>query len=184
MVIAGGEAPWVSIVSIEDVESNAIASFESGESVLDDWFHRVGKNAAARGECSVHVCLDSSGMPAAFFTLSSTAINPGDIARSSCGGINGPIPSVLLGKMAVRKDLQNCSGCGTRVLHHAMKFTIESSQLVSARFLVVDALHPELVSWYSKRGFRSIPSNSNRLVCKVSSIRGICANLPDGYFIR
>ena len=176
--------PWESIASIEDVGEQLIASFRCGESSIDNWLQQTGKNAAARGECKVHVCLDGSGFPVAFFTLSSTSINPTEVSRSTRGGISGPIPAILLGKMAVRSDLQTCSGFGTHVLHHAMKYALESSRIVSARLLVVDALNEGLIPWYTKRGFVSIPGKQSRLICKMSNVASICSSKGDAYFVR
>ncbi len=177
-------SPWAHIVPIDDLDQEAINAFRCGVEVFDEWFHRKGKNAAARDECKVHVCVDSDGIPVAFFTLSSTAINPADVSNSSRGGLSGPIPAILIGKMAVCQKMQRNDGCGTRVLHHAMMLATESSEIVSARLLVVDAFSPGLITWYASRGFTSLPHKPDRLVCKMSKARKICLGFEQGYFIR
>lgn len=173
---------WKNIVSVENYDIKLFENFSCGEAAFDEWLQRSSKTASARGECVTHICVDSTGMPVAFFTLSATSISPGDVSSQLRGGLHGSIPATLLGKMGVRTDLQG-TGCGTRVLHHAMKLALITSELVSSRLLVVDALTTDLVPWYVQRGFRKLPQSERRLVCKMSDIRKICEQQEDGYFV-
>ena len=177
-------APWAHIVPIDDLSQEAIDAFKCGIGVFDDWFHSKGRNAAARDECKVHVCVDGGGSPVAFFTLSSTSINPDDVSSGNRGGLSGPIPAILLGKMAVCQRMQGNEGNGTCLLHHAMKLAIEAAEIVSARLLVVDAFSPGLITWYANRGFTSLPHKPDRLVCKMSKVRRICSSFDEGYYVR
>ena len=178
------EHPWRHIVSIDELEDETIRTFSCGEEYFDTWLHQNAKKAAARDECMVHVCIDGGGKPVAYFTLSATSINPDEVSSNARGGLHGPIPAILLGKMAVSSQLRINAGCGTHVLRHAMRYAVKSAAIVSARLLVVDAYSPGLIDWYVKRGFTSLPNMPNRLVCKMSKARKICFDLGEAYFVR
>lgn len=141
-----------SIVAVDKFNIQLFEDFTCGEPAFDEWLRKSSCTASARGECVTHVCIDGQGLPTAFFTLSATSINPGDVTGGYRGGLHGSIPATLLGKMGVRVDLQN-AGYGTRTLYHAMRFALTSAELVSSRLLVVDALTTDLVPWYERRGF-------------------------------
>lgn len=172
---------WEQIVPIHNIDKELFSVFECGHSAFDRWLRDSAHNAALRGECVVHVCIDKSGIPVAFFTLSATSINSDNLSRNQKGGMHGPIPATLLGKMGVRTDIQG-NGCGTRVLHRAMKYALDSALIVSSRLLVVDALTTDLIPWYTKRGFKKLPSSERRLVCKMSDVEKICKEQTLGYF--
>lgn len=175
------EQPWERIVPIHDIPKERLIGFGCGVSAFDQWLLTSARSAASRGECVAHICMDSAGLPVAFFTLSATSISPDDVSNKFRGGLHGLIPATLLGKMGVRTDVQG-NGCGTRVLHHAMQYALRSAQFVSSRLLVVDALTVDLVPWYENRGFRRLPNTGRRLVCKMSDVREICSQQTPGYF--
>lgn len=180
-MVSGGLI-WTHIASVETIDGSVFASFSCGETRFDDWLRGQARTAASRGECITHVCLDDFGMPVAFYTLSATSISSDDVSKSLQGGLHGSIPATLLGKMGVRTNAQG-SGCGTRVLHHAMYSAAEAAKQVGSRLLVVDALTTDLVPWYEKRGFHKLPQSERRLVCKMSEVRKICSRQDDGYFV-
>lgn len=175
------ERQWERIASIRDIDVGLFAGFECGVASFDRWLRESAASADARGECVAHVCIDGDGSPVAFFTLSSTSINPSDVSRNCRGGMHCFIPATLLGKMGVRTDVQG-RGYGARVVHHAMKYAFDASRMVSSRLLVVDALTSDIVPWYESLGFRKLPSSERRLVCKMSDIEKICGRMPSGYF--
>ena len=173
--------PWEHIVSVCDLSKDQLFRFSCGISTLDQWLQTQAYGAALRGECAVHICVDGSKTPVAFFTLSATSISPSTVSNRFRGGLHGPIPATLLGKMGVRADLQG-NNRGTCVLRHAMLYALRSSQLVSSRLLVVDALTTDLVPWYENRGFRKLPNAGRRLVCKMSDVQKICNQQSMEYF--
>ncbi|MBP3883873.1 MAG: GNAT family N-acetyltransferase [Olsenella sp.] len=173
---------WGSIVSLDAIDQDALCAFRCGVDDLDRWLRESARADDARGRCRTHVCVEPSGAPFAFFTLSATSIRSSDVSRGCRGGMSGLIPATLLGKMGVRTDVQG-NGCGTRVLRHAMRYALRSSRLVSSRLLVVDALNDDLVPWYESRGFVRLPEYDSRLVCKQSTLSAICEGLGESYFV-
>lgn len=164
---------WERIVPISDMDIELFNGFTCGVAEYDQWLRVSACFAQRRGECSVHVCLDAIGSPIAFFTLSSASINSCEVRSRFRGGLHGSIPATLLGKLGVRTDRQGI-GVGSALLIQAMRYTLLSTQYVSSRLLVVDALTADLIPWYEKRGFRRLPGNELRLVCKMSEVRRIC----------
>lgn len=62
-----------------------------------------------------------------------------------------------------------------------MRYALQSTQFVSSRLLVVDALTFDSVPWYEKRGFRKLPGAERRLVCKMNDAEKICSQQAAGY---
>lgn len=60
-------------------------------------------------------------------------------------------------------------GFGGALLAEALERAVESTRLVAARFIVVDALHERAAQFYERYGFKRVPE-TQRLVQKVSDI--------------
>ncbi len=93
------EQPWERIIPIHSMPKERLSDFECGVSAFDQWLRTSAHSAASRGECVVHICVDGSGSPVAFFTLSATSISPDDVSSKLRGGLHGLMPATLLGKM-------------------------------------------------------------------------------------
>ncbi|WP_165063117.1 GNAT family N-acetyltransferase [Adlercreutzia sp. ZJ154] len=163
------DAWFTDIILLSEDTYEMVRSFACGEEALDRWLHQSSIKDIRSGGCTVHICRDNKKLPVAFFSLSSTSILSSDLSRSQQGGITGHIPAILLGKMGVEVSRQG-SGYGTAVLNCAKWYALQASKYAAARLLVVDALNVNLISWYEKRGFVSLPGDKSRLVCKMSKI--------------
>ena len=81
------------------------------------------------------------------------------------------IPSVLLGKLAVRSDLQGKRILGPRLLVHAMSRTLKLSEIAGAKFMEVLALTERAREFYLKFGFQSLLDDTKHLFLQVETIR-------------
>ncbi|WP_050803325.1 MULTISPECIES: GNAT family N-acetyltransferase [Protofrankia] len=77
------------------------------------------------------------------------------------------IPAVLLAKLALDKTLQG-QGLGGLLLADAVDRIVEATRTVAARFIVVDAIDEQAVSFYIKYGFTQVPATS-RLLKRMSA---------------
>lgn len=67
------------------------------------------------------------------------------------------VPAVLLARLAVSEQFQS-QGIGHQLLGDAIKRTLELTQIIGCRCLIVDA-YPDAVSWYSKFGIVPLGSD-------------------------
>lgn len=153
-----------------ETNKDALLSFCCGKTAIDEWLHHASWKDVQSGGCQVHICFSKEGFPVAFFTLSATSIMSVDVARSMQGGMSGQIPAVLLGKMGV-SAAEHGRGFGSAALDEAKRYALKTSEYAGVRLLIVDAIDSSLIPWYQARGFKSLPRNDRRLVCKMSDIR-------------
>ena len=117
--------PWDRIVPIEAVDPALVPSFSCGDEPMDTWFLSKAANWCYLGLCQVYAAVDDLGI-VGFFSLSPTSIAPRSLTASLRHGKNAmEHPGILLGRIAVRLDLQRTSQrVGTSLLHHAVKRSV------------------------------------------------------------
>lgn len=81
-----------------------------------------------------------------------------------------PVPSVLLGRLAVDRDAQG-SGLGEFLLMDAMCRTLLATQVMAVHAVVVDAEDASAAEFYRKYGFIAFPNNTQRLFLPMTTIR-------------
>ncbi len=89
----------------------------------------------------------------AFFSLSAYAITPDELPAKQARGEQKVIPSLLLGKFALDESIQG-QGFSQTLIVDAMIEAVKASRIAAVRYLVVDALTPDLVALYEKFGFK------------------------------
>jgi predicted N-acetyltransferase YhbS len=81
-----------------------------------------------------------------------------------------PIPVVLLGRLAVRREFQGY-GLGSDLLRHAMARTLVISAAAGARALLVHAIDDAAIAFYRRYGFEPSPAHASTLMLPVETIR-------------
>lgn len=139
-----------------------VDSFGCGQNEIDDWFHSQALRFHTAGSSVVHVCLDADGSVSGFFTLTSHYLRKSNLPRTS-NLSGGNIPVAMLGKLGVSSGKQHC-GLGTWLVNQAKQLALDASKISAARFLYVEAKDDSLVGWYARQGFRSMPSDSKKMI--------------------
>lgn len=137
-----------------------VAAFESGESTLDYWLkHRALRNEG-RGASRTYVVCDDH-LVVAYYCLSTGSVSselaPGRIRRN----MPEPIPVMVLGRLAVDLAWQRRS-LGKALLRDAILRTIQVSEVVGVKALLVHALSDQAVRFYEANGFYPSPSSNPR----------------------
>ncbi len=105
-----------------------------------------------------------------FYTLSASVINltdlPVDLSRKLP---HHPVPALLLGRLAVRKQSQG-SGLGTLLLADAVKRTLAVADEVGIYALLVDAIDDEAEQFYKRFGFKPLEQDKRRLFLVLKTI--------------
>lgn len=151
-----------------DPTRHNLGSLDSGEPSLDVWLREHAASAEARRVSRTFVWVDASGVVVAYYSLAGHVLVRDELPRRIGHGSPAEIPVVLLGRLALDASLHG-QGFGGAVLAEALERAVESTRLVAARFIVVDALHERAAQFYERYGFKRIPE-TQRLVQKVSDI--------------
>ena len=145
-----------------------VTAFESGESTLDYWLkHRALRNEG-RGASRTYVVCDDH-LVVAYYCLSTGSVSselaPGRIRRN----MPEPIPVMVLARLAVDLAWQRRS-LGKALLRDAILRTIQVSEVVGVKALLVHALSDQAVRFYEANGFYPSPSNPRTLFLPLSEV--------------
>lgn len=142
-------------------------AFDSGEATLDDWLRRSALDAEARGTARTFVLVDGDEL-VGYYAVAAHLLVRDELPRRLSRGNSLAIPAVLLARLALDGRHQG-KGIGGALLTDALRRIVLATQIVGARFVVVDALHERAAAFYEHHGFARVPE-SLRLVRKVSDI--------------
>lgn len=157
-----------------DPHRHDAGSFDSGEPALDEWVrrHAAGADARRTARTFVWTALSETGQLTepviAYYSLTGHRLVRDELSRKLGRGSPAEIPAVLLARLAVDRSTQG-AGVGGAVLADALTRVVEATNIVAARFVVVDALHERAATFYEHHGFTRIP-DTLRLVQKISDI--------------
>ena len=152
-----------------DPEGQDLAGLDSGEPDLDRWLREHAAGAEARRVARTFVWLDAQqDAVVGYYSLVGHRLVRSELPRAVGHGSPAEIPAVLVARLALDRRLHG-GGLGGVLLADALERIVEATQIVAARFVVVDALHPTAAGFYKHHGFRPIPGTL-RLVQKVPDI--------------
>ncbi len=103
------------------------------------------------------------------------SLSAGSVARRDAPGriqrnIVDPIPSILLGRLAVHQAIRR-QRAGVGLLQHAFLRIDEAGEIIGARLVLVHAIGREATGFYSKYGFEEFPPNSNILFLRLETLK-------------
>lgn len=104
----------------------------------------------------------------AYYSLAAHSLDRATLSRSMAHGCPTAIPAVVIGRFALSEALHG-KGLGGELLADALHRVVAATQLVAARFVVVDAVDARAMAFYEHFGFRRIP-DAMRLVRKMSAV--------------
>ena len=142
-------------------------SFSCGQPELDEWLRRSARHAEGMRSGRTWVWTQN-GLVVAYFTLAGHVIERGDVPARLGRGSPDRIPAVLIARLALHETLQG-RGLGGLLLADAASRIVAATDIVAARFVVVDAIDEHAAEFYSHYGFARIP-DSHRLVRKIGDL--------------
>jgi GNAT superfamily N-acetyltransferase len=148
-------------------DDHDLTQFDSGEQALDAWLRDHARITARRGLSATHVWAAPDGGVLGYATLAASTLNRTDLPKSVGHGFPETIPSVLLARLALHRELRG-QKLGSVLLVDALGVAARSAADVAAAFVVVDALNDRAAKFYQDNGFRLLPGTS-RLVLKMSA---------------
>ena len=150
-------------------EHHELDEFNSGEASLDDWLKKRARANHAGGASRVFVTCEGNRV-AGYYSLSSSSvvheIVPGRFRRN----MPDPIPTVLLGRLAIDKEWQG-QGIGRSLFRDAAIRVSQAAEAIGVRGIVVHAISDEARKFYLAIGFSECPHEPLTLVVTLQDIR-------------
>lgn len=147
-------------------------SFDCGIDELNQYFRQYAlpndkKNV---GKTFVAVSKEEPNQPLGYYTLSMAHVLFDELPEELKKGLpRYPVPAMRLGKLAISLNHQK-QGLGVFLLKDVLLKTIDFSEKVGLKCLLVDALNDKAKSFHLKFGFLPFPSNSLTLVLPIETI--------------
>ena len=147
--------------------------FDCGQRSLNDYLQKYALSNEANRFGRTYVARDrASGQVDGFFTISMSSVMFVNLPVSMTfpGMPKYPMPVVLLGCLAVRKEHQG-KGLGGRLLIDAFSRVFLAAELVAARAMEVRAIDKNAKDWYEKKGFKSFVDHPDHMFIPMDVIR-------------
>ena len=157
----------VEFVSHHLSDHDDLDSFSCGQPDLDEWLRRFAHHGEGMRSGRTWVWTQND-LVVAYFTLAGHVIERGELPTRLGRGSPDRIPAVLVARLALHESLHG-SGLGGVLLSDAASRIVAATDIVAARFVVVDAIDEHAADFYSHYGFTRIP-NTQRLVRTINDL--------------
>lgn len=132
--------------------------FECGVPALDDYLQTKLNQQMKRGVAVGYVLANAEGRIAGYVTLSNGEIPVGIVPGGLKLPPRLPVPTTLIGRLAVDRGFQK-RGLGGDLLIHAIRKAVAAAQSVASAVIEVDALDTAARDFYEHYGFRGLPDD-------------------------
>jgi GNAT superfamily N-acetyltransferase len=146
-----------------------LATFDSGESSLDDWLKRRALANQASGASRTFVICEGSRV-AGYYALASGAVTTARVPGRFKRNMPEPIPVVLLGRLAIDRAWQG-QGLGRALFRDAALRVLQAADAIGIRGILVHALSEQARKFYIALGFTECPNEPLMLVVTLQDLR-------------
>lgn len=143
--------------------------FDCGVQPLNNWFANMAGQQQSKELAKVFVAVDTAAPnnPLGYYALVATQVDGSEIPGKKLPDV---VPAILLGRFAVEQHLQG-KGLGKYLLMNALERVAMISQNVGVMAVVVHAKDQKAISFYSRYGFASCPSDPFQMFLPVETIK-------------
>lgn len=149
------------------------AAFSCGKPEQDAFLRKYAAQREARNMSRTFVLVSplAPNTIVGFYSLSNYTIAISTLPDPLQKGLprHQPVPATLLGQLAVAQQHQH-SGLGKTLLLHALRQTLRASTLSAAYGVVVHAASEDLIPFYTRYGFISLPETSLHLIAPMTLV--------------
>lgn len=145
-----------------------ITRFESQSSELNNWIKKKALKNEGKTSRTYVICQNN-------FVIGYYSLAAGSVSREKAIGKmkrNSPkdIPVMILGRLAIDKQREG-QGLGSALLKDAILRTIQASDVIGIRAILVHALNETAKKFYEARGFKKSPINPLTLMLPLEEIK-------------
>ena len=152
-------------------EDDDTSEFDSGEASLDDYLRRraLANHVQGASRCFV-TCSDERVV--GYYALASASVQHSDVAGKVRRNMPDPVPVILLSRLAVDRKEQS-TGLGKNLLRDAILRSVEASDIIGVRALLVHALNDTARAFYRHFDFEPSPTDPLHLLLLIKDARAI-----------
>jgi GNAT superfamily N-acetyltransferase len=147
--------------------SHQIASFDSGNTQLDDWLKRRALKNELDGASRTYVLCTEEDVAIAYYCLANGAVAQTTATGRVRRNMPDPIPVMVIGRLAVDCHWQG-KGIGRALLRDAILRTVQAAEIAGIRAILVHAISKEAKQFYQNCGFTASPVDPMTLMVKVN----------------
>lgn len=144
--------------------------FDCGDADLNEYLKARLNQQMRRGVTVGYVLVAPSGRIAGFVTLSNGELPVGMIPEGHDFPVKLPLPTTLIGRLAVDQESQG-QGLGGDLLIHAIRIAVETAEQVASAVIEVDALNDRARAFYEHFGFVRLPDDELHLYLPLADAR-------------
>ena len=143
--------------------------FSCGKQDLDDWLKTKAGQQERANNTRTFLAVDGSKV-IGYYAATAYRLGLDEVAEMyGVGKRTYPIPAVLLARLAVDTGFHG-RGIGSKLLLHALSQIAEASRHVGFEVVVVHAIDPDAVTFYSQRGFTQFEDHDLHLFMPVKDL--------------
>lgn len=146
-----------------------IAGFSCGRESLDDWLKNRAVKSNAAGDSKVFVINNDAGEVVGYYAISAASVTHKEAISKLRRNAPDPIPMALIGRLAVREDMQG-HDIGPALLRDAILRIVQASNHMGIKGVLVQALDEDAANFYSHQGFHPSPIDDNHLMISLKEI--------------
>ena len=143
-------------------------TFNCGETSLDEWLKRRALLNQSNGASRTFVVVDESQLVMGYYALAAGAVHHQDATRSIRQNMPGPIPVMVLARLAVDIRTQGMQ-LGAGLLRDAIDRSLAVANNTGVRALLVHALHERAKQFYLYFGFQASPVHPLTLMLRLKA---------------
>lgn len=150
--------------------------FDCGTPALNDYLKTRLNQQMKHGVTAGYVLATPEGRIAGYVTLSAGELPVGVIPEGHGFPIKLPLPTTLIGRLAVDKEYQG-RGLGGDLLVHAIRVAVETAERVASAVIEVDALNDQAHKFYEHFGFARLPDDALHMYLPMADAKTLIATV-------
>lgn len=150
-------------------DSDDVATFDSGETSLDDYLLKraLANHAGGASRCFV---TSWEGRVVGYYALASGSVAHADLSGKVRRNMPDPVPVILLSRLAVDRKHQG-RGLGESLLRDAIARGVQVAEQIGVRAILVHALHDDARRFYLRFGFEPSPTDPLHLLLLIKDAK-------------
>lgn len=150
-------------------EDDDTSSFDSGEPSLDEYLRKraLANHVQGASRCFV---TNRDGRIIGYYALAAASVQHHDVTGKMRRSMPDPVPVILLSRLAVDRKEQG-SGVGRHLLRDAILRSVEASENIGARAMLVHALNDTARDFYANFDFEPSPTEPLHLLLLMKDAR-------------
>jgi predicted N-acetyltransferase YhbS len=165
-VSSGGASPAIS-PPVPIGSEHVTSAFTCGKPTLDDWLKSRALRSEGRSARTYVVCVGQEVV--GYYCLATGSVRIDELPKKLAGDMPAAVPVIILGRLAVHAGYQGLR-IGKGLLRDALLRSLQVSQQVGCRAVLVHALDEEAAAFYAAFGFLPFPEGGRSYFMGIKSI--------------